>query len=311
MATSPPLVLKPFIGRLGNQIFQWASAYGLARKHNASLCIESSRGWTANIVRHFVGPFDECSAWHSSLKPCSLAAAGAPCVRQYSEQGPHRFDNLPVREPYVRFINAFLASYRYFEGVETEVRQRLQFRPHIRAAARANVARSPCIRAHPSAALVGVHVRRTDRLGLGVWPNTTYFRNAMAHLRARHAARGACFVIESDDVRWCHNQRLFRAADVHIDNETRRAVALAVLGRCQDHILSVGTFGWWGAWLGRAKEGSATAYFAQEDIGQRDRRPPLAWVKNQHKQAGSAAPALLPRGVLRDYFPPEWLPFDN
>ena len=302
-----PLVLKLLIGRLGNQVFQWASAYGLARQHNASLCIEGSR----ELAAHFVGPFDECSAWHSSLKPCSLAAAGAPCTHQYSEQGPHRFDNLPVHDPYVRFIHAFLASYRYFEGVEAEVRQRLQFRPHIRAAARANVARAPCIRARPSAALVGVHVRRTDRLRLSVVPSTTYFGNAMAHLRARHSARGVCFVIESDDVNWCHQQGVFRAADVHIDNETRPAVSLAVLGRCQHHILSVGTFGWWGAWLGRAKRDSTTVYFAQEDIGQRDRRPPREWVKKRHEQAGTVAPALLPRGVLQDYFPPEWVPLND
>ena len=203
-----------------------------------------------------------------------------------------------MHDPYVRFIHAFLASYRYFNGVEAEVRQRLQFRPHIRAAARANVARAPCIRARPSAALVGVHVRRTDRLRLSVVPSTTYFGNAMAHLRARHSARGVCFVIESDDVNWCHQQGVFRAADVHIDNETRPAVSLAVLGRCQHHILSVHV---WlvGRLVGAGQAGLDDRLLCAGGHWTARRRPLREWVKKRHEQAGTVAPALLPRGVLQ------------
>ena len=133
----------------------------------------------------------------------------------------------------------------------------------------------------------------------------------MAHLRAKHSTRGVCFVLESDDVDWCYKQDMFRAADVHISNESRPEVSLAVLSLCQDHVLSVGTFGWWGAWLGRSKRDSVTIYFAQEDIGQQDRRPLRAWAKTQYRRAGVAEPALVPSGVPQDYFPPEWTPFDN
>ena len=297
-----PLVLKPLLGRLGNQLFQWASAYGIAAKHNASLCLSGAQGLAAS----FVGPFHECGAWHAALTPCSLAAStGVPCVRQYLEQGPHRFDDLPVDGAYVRFPHSFLASFRYFAHVESAVRRRLRFQPHLRAAARAIVARSPCVRANPRAALAGVHVRRTDRAHQQRVPDAAFFAKAMAHLRATRAARGVCFVIVSDDVEWCHAQRVFAAADVHLVNESQPGAALATLARCDDHVVSVGTFGWWGAWLGRGR--GTVVHFAEEDLGQNRFRPPRLWAKKQHERAGVATPALVPMGIPRDYFPQDWV----
>ena len=300
-----PLVLKPLLGRLGNQLFQWASAYGIAAKHNASLCLSGADSLAAS----FVGPFHECGARHAALMPCSLAATGAPCVRQYLEQGPHRFDDLPVDGAYVRLPHSFLASFRYFVHVESAVRRRLRFRPHLWAAARAAVARSPCVRANPHAVLAGVHVRRTDRAHQQRVPDAAFFAKAMAHLRATRAARGVCFVVASDDVEWCRAQRVFAAADVHLVNESQPGVALATLARCDDHVVSVGTFGWWGAWLGRGRgRGRGTVvHFAEEDLGQNRFRPPRLWFKKQYEQAGVAAPALVPMGIPRDYFPQDWV----
>ena len=306
-----PFIIKPLIGRLGNKLFQWASVYGLAVKYNASYCVSGAR----SLVANFVGPFNECSAWHAALPPCSLAVAGAPCAHQYTEQGPHRFDPLPVNEPYVRFIASFLSSYRYFQHAETEVRRRLRFRMHIQATARSNAARSPCVQANPSAALAAVHVRRTDRARQQLVPDAAYFDKAMRYIRAKRAVRGVCFLVASDDVDWCHSQPVFHALDVYIDNDTRPGVSMAMLSQCQDHVISVGTFGWWGAWLGRrpAQCGASTCttvHFANEDLGQRKLQPRRSWSK---MQSGSTPPppalALLPQAVSGDYFPHEWVAF--
>lgn len=298
---TPPVIIKPLLGRLGNQIFQWASAYGIAARHNASLCILSAHSLAAT----FVGPFDECGEWHAALRPCSLAATGAPCVRQYLEQGPCRYDALPIDSAYVRLPYSFLASFRYFAHAEFAVRRRLRFRPHLWAAARGTVARSPCVRANPRAALAGVHVRRTDRARLQHVPDASFFAKAMAYLRATRAARGVCFVVASDDAAWCRAQRVFASADVHLINESQPGVALATLARCDDHVVSVGTFGWWGAWLGRGR--GTVVHFAEEDLGQQSFQPPRLWAKKQYKQANVTAPATVPMGVLRDYFPPDWI----
>ncbi|KAJ3627626.1 hypothetical protein MTP99_014989 [Tenebrio molitor] len=110
---------------------------------------------------------------------------------------------------------------------------------------------------------VGVHVRRTDYIGYlmrkhAVNPaNATFFRTAMRHFEAKYP--DVVFVMVSDDPLWC-KRKFSRKKNVYITSKNHRnspALDLAILASCNHSIFDYGTFGEWGAIL----SGGETIYY--------------------------------------------------
>ena len=67
-----------------------------------------------------------------------------------------------------------------------------------------------------------------------------YFANRFEHV---------FFLVVSDDPLWCAAQEMFQGENVHVVTEPHEEVLdLAILSACDHAILTMGTFGWWGAW---------------------------------------------------------------
>jgi len=104
---------------------------------------------------------------------------------------------------------------------------------------------------------IGIHVRRTDQLTEahgGSDPGVEYFERALAMLPFPHQA-----VVCTDDVAWVRSHRVFD--NMHLrDSSDPAHEDMAILAACHHMIMSIGTFGWWAAYL-RATEGQ-TIYYA-------------------------------------------------
>lgn len=102
---------------------------------------------------------------------------------------------------------------------------------------------------------VSVHVRRTDYIGYiwrkyGAYPaNISFYLNAMKYFENKY--KNVTFVVVSDDPVWC-NQNFLSKQNAYV---TRRRVPnspgldLAILSSCNHSIFDYGTFGVWGAIL--------------------------------------------------------------
>lgn len=212
-------------GRLGNQLFQYALLKG----------VQAATGWTAKVP-----------------------ADGAPGFRLpevFQIECP-RLDERDVvqaefQEPSFRFhpevfevgdgvdFVGYFQSQRYFAAVADELRRELRFLPVI--AARADDALADLRRRH--ACLVSLHVRRGDYVGNDAHQvcGLDYYARARAAL-----PEDALFVICSDDPAWCRQAfGGWPAWQCELDDAT----TLAVMSRCDHHVVAASTFSWWGAWL--------------------------------------------------------------
>lgn len=93
-----------------------------------------------------------------------------------------------------------------------------------------------------------IHVRRGDYLNPeqleahGVMP-MSYYEKAMDIVREKHP--DVIFYVLSDDITWCMEN--FKGCNfVHHEKDIEDLIFMT---RCQHHIISNSTFGWWGAWL--------------------------------------------------------------
>ena len=236
-------------GRLGNVMFQYASLYGIARKNNRSAAINT---------RLYKGLWDV----FSNLTIPRKASSNGEVMRErrYGTYDP-RFENLPDSDVSLR---GYLQSWKYFQKYESEIRQQFAFKDSVLAEARdylVNTSRrykvSP---AAGSITLVGVHIRRGDRTTARLSryyrvADKSYIVKAMNDFRRNYTR--VHFVVCSDDIPWC-KEHLGQQKNVSFSEGKTHIIDFAILSLCNHTLATVGTFGWWAAWLA----GGTTTYYA-------------------------------------------------
>lgn len=142
--------------------------------------------------------------------------------------------------------------------------------------------------------IVGIHVRHGDLVQLGYirFPPDEYFTNVMAYFRSKYSGVHLQFVVVSDDPTWCLKQPFFLVKDVHVLTEHHSpAINMAILVGCDHIVLSVGTFGWWAAYLGADAKGGEVVYYDSE------------FIMDHRINKGNV--------VLEDYYPESWMGRSN
>ena len=142
-------------------------------------------------------------------------------------------------------IRGYFLSYEYFKHIEGRIRNNFRFKDNIRSRV---LQRNPELRLRERP-FIGVHVRRTDHLralkleNLPI-PDERYLSKAMEYFKKKYP--NALFVFVSDDIEW--SKERIKGNNVIYGNGSPEE-DLATLAMCDHTIITVGTFGWWGAWL--------------------------------------------------------------
>ncbi|KAK7491085.1 hypothetical protein BaRGS_00017649 [Batillaria attramentaria] len=221
-------------GRLGNQMFQYASLLGIARTNNRSSFVSSS----SDVARYFLGVnVEDRSTFHwRRLK------------EKFYASKDYFFDSLPEED--LKLVG-FFQSWKYFSEVSTDVRKAFVFRPRVYKEVRSFFDRY-CGTLAKNVTKIGVHVRRSDmmskstkQLGYRTAP-LSYVKNALNHMRSRFGDHSKFFIV-SDDPDWC--TRELKQKGVSVVDLAPAIVHLGFLTLCDHVIMTVGTFGWWAAYL--------------------------------------------------------------
>lgn len=214
-------------GRLGNQLFQIAMTYALARDHGMAWALPE---W--EYTKYFARP---------DIFPCRKQ------LRFDGEVGEAQFHYTPytVDRAARLDLSGFFQSEKYFAHYAEDIRRMFRFRE--------NLITSPTPpskggESQPHGPRCAIHVRRGDYLAnasfltLGM----DYYNEAIAEVEAH--CPGVQFVVFSDDIGWC--KRNFTGAKFTFSEGLSDIEDLALMTRCNHFIMSASTFSWWGAWLG-------------------------------------------------------------
>lgn len=268
-------------GGLGNQLFQYASAKGLAASLGRRLKMDSLTGFPRDQYRRsyrlhrFALPEVTASAsevWLARALSCrrwlGLRRAESRALQRGEFFLPWLERDLPGAAVY---LEAYLQSPRYFSQIEAQVRRELS----------AQLLREPAahdyLRLAEGVAAVSIHVRRQDysrRL------TADYYRRAV-HLIEMRVPRAHFFVF-GDDPGWVVDQLDWLEPKTVVQNmgPDDDITDLSLMAGCQHHVVANSTFSWWGAWLAGAQRGLVVA-------------PACGWTDSS--------------GRPNDLFPPEWM----
>ena len=226
------------LGRLGNQMFQYASLKGIARNRGYDYCIPNHNqvikdpyGFDMKIELFY--PFKMSGVSPRNIK--LLDRGYAPVA----EEKHFHFDEILFNMcPDEISLAGYFQSEKYFKHIEDEIRADFSFKDEIL---------EPCKEMVGSIGeVISLHVRRTDYL---TNPNHTilgldYYEQALD----KFYDTSSVFVF-SDDPEWCKEQELFSGDRFMISESGDQYVDLCLMSLCKQHIIANSSYSWWGAWL--------------------------------------------------------------
>lgn len=286
-------VVAELHGRLGNQLFQFASAYALARRRDARLVFtvgavapqdlllpellgeryeEADRRELLGVgkLAYAIPPRRATTAfvYHGSRAWRRLRRRTPPSVTFWDDTGRYRpglFElDLPV------YVQGHLQSERYFADYAAEVAAAIAWPARTNATA-------------PECPVVGVSFRAGDYEPLGWTLPLDYYAEALACVVAR--VPDARVLLFGDDEEFVmRGADRLRGIDARIDTQYAGAdplVQLRRLSECDHVVIANSSFAWWGAWLGDQRARAAGApriVVAPLEYGAGSDRLPSRWA---------------------------------
>ncbi|MDB5297611.1 MAG: alpha,2-fucosyltransferase [Phycisphaerales bacterium] len=258
------MIITTLISGLGNQLFQYAAGFALAKRLGTTLRMDTQFYQHNNLRPYELGrlcvsakPLTAADRFRIRVST-SVAAAGPTRTlkQQIARALPIRrltladdlvagCDPAIVGAPDYTLIRGYWQNEGYFADCQADVRREFAFRSPPDASNAAVLAR---IRGRPSVCL---HVRRGDYLNPAevVAPAPLrYYADAIAWMRAR--VPGAAYYVFSDDPEWARSNLPVAGATFVTHNTGKNDPEdLRLMSACDHFVIANSTFSWWGAWL--------------------------------------------------------------
>lgn len=242
------------LGRLGNQMFQYASLRGLAQKHGYDYCLppEEVIGTKDDKVKNSDITMFECF----NIPDAPRNITNFPKVM---ERTSYNLDELLWdRCPDNISLMGYFQTEKYFKHIEKDIRDAFTFVDEIiqptEDAFRENFDNSE---------VISLHIRRTDYVQLQnhhPLVSIDFYKKSLDLLPQELSV-----MIFSDDIDWCKNQKMFDQDRFIFVEDNNSGVDLCLQSLCTYHIIANSSFSWWGAWLSKSKKVIAPSNWVGSD----------------------------------------------
>jgi hypothetical protein len=231
------------MGRLGNQMFQYAALKGIARSIGTNVTIPLY----TDAVNDGIGNMLRTELFDSFDLRTNIGLLDSGQATTVHERHFHFDSELLVRCPDNVSLQGYFQTEKYFKHIEGEIREEFTFTDEIL---------NPCkemIKTVDNP--IALHVRRTDYVTNSAnHPPCTleYYEEALKHFDDDRNV-----IVFSDDPVWCNEQELFSGDRFLISENEDNRIDLCLMTLCSDFIIANSSFSWWGAWL--ANRGTVVA----------------------------------------------------
>jgi len=230
------------LGRLANQMFQYASLKGIAK----------NRGFNYSLPpREFFGKEDV------NVKNSDVILYDVfPNIEKSNEFGFNRANALWERRhdfDEELFLNCpddidlvgYFQTEKYFKHIEDEIREDFTFDEELLTNCKSFISNNF------DTEIISLHIRRGDYVVNPNHPTQSldYYSEALNRLESDLPV-----IIFSDDPQWCKEQELFSDDRFVISENNTTDADLCLMSLCDYHIIANSSFSWWGAWLAKSKQ---------------------------------------------------------
>lgn len=264
-------------GGLGNQLFQYAAAYALAKKMNVSMQVDIS-----DAMKYRVHPLRldklSCSVPFSKKKNIidkillhpRIIGYSSKLLNRYYMEPSLRYCAFPSRIANDLFLIGYFQSELYFRECRAELLE--EFRPQQELSSYQKDVKQKI----ETSSSLSIHIRRGDYISnpdasaVHGCCDKAYFNRSIDYLQKKGViSKKTIFFIFSDDIEWCRDNLIFPNETIFVEGDSKSPeLDMWLMSYCKHHIISNSTYSWWGAWLNIYADKCVIA--------------PLDWFKTHH-----------------------------
>ena len=242
-----PTVSVNIMGGLGNQMFQLATAYAYARKHNGNL----------KIMRNKRESDGRPLYWDSFLRRFNkyLVDSLPDNLVQWHERAATEYSSTPDLNSNGIFLNGYLQSPKYFNNtlIEQEIKELFASKCSVIC----NINEKYLQLLNNRDRVIVVHARRTDYcrnqdiINFHGPLTSEYYKEAIK--RMCQSVSNPIFLLSSDDSNFwidlLESIPEFDSGNIYILNNENEINTITLLRQFNYFIIANSTFSWWAAWL--------------------------------------------------------------
>lgn len=227
--------------RLGNKMGEYAALYALAK-------LNGHRAYVLPQMQSELGQI-----FKISLPVLPQKVADSIKWREYQLQDWMSPEYANISGQYVQLFGT-PCSWTFYHHIREEILREFTFHDSIKNEANSYLEKLKGSKANVT--YVGVHVRRGDYVDVmakkrkGVVADKNYLQQAMDYFRRKYD--NPLFVVASNGMDWCKKNINTSLGDVYFAGDGREgspARDFALLAHCNHTIMTIGTFGYWAAYL--------------------------------------------------------------
>ena len=237
-----------FIGRLGNQMFQYSALVGIADKYGLDYALARK-----NIQLYECFDIDTKifsfynKEFHCPNKLNSNVVVDGHVIYIPSEEENAKFLSTHFDQEFLntnhdnKSILGFFQNHKYFSHVEDKLRNKFVFRKKY-----FDISEQYFSQMFSDTEVISMHVRRTDYVNSHVLNSLdiNYYEKALSFFD-----KSLPVLVFSDDTEWCKEQKIFQDDRFIIIKTNNTYIDMCLMSKCDYHIIANSSFSWWGAWL--------------------------------------------------------------
>jgi hypothetical protein len=226
-----------YYGRLGNQMFQYASLMGIAEKHNYEYGIPYNNKNQTQVLHEHGHP--ERLVLTDEFLLSAEDSSDTQSNYSFSERFDTNYDERVNELPDGCDLVGYFQSEKYFKHSEKEIREEFLFSPETSEKAYAKMP-------WHDGEIVSLHVRRTDYLNAPEHhplPSLEYYKDSWDKIKKKNSR----LLVFSDDIEWC--KKNIKGKNIFYSEGNNQWVDMCMMSMCDHHIIANSSFSWWGAWL--------------------------------------------------------------
>lgn len=262
------MIITKLIGGLGNQMFQYAIAYRLAKLSGTKLKMDIAGFEKYKLhkvaIHHLNTDFEhsviskkninELISRYGMRRWIKKTGILKPKIKIIKDKERGFQAELITHYNEDVYLDGFWQSEKYFSDVADEIRERLK------VITPPSIPNQQLISKIKSTDAVSVHIRRADyvtnaaTLSFHGVCTMDYYLQAANIIKSKISQ--PVFFIFSDDIEWAKENINFNTEQYFADlnNADTNYEDLRLMYSCSHHIVANSSFSWWGAWLNPGKE---------------------------------------------------------
>jgi hypothetical protein len=225
------------LGRLGNQMFQFASLKGIAKNRGFDFCIPPP-----NVSGQIDLNVRQSDANIHNTFQLENVVYGMMNYNTITESTFNFDENLFNNCPDNTNLLGYFQNERYFQDIEDEIRRDFTFNDETLILCREQL---------KDKEYISLHIRRGDYVSNPNHPliGLSYYEEALSNFDSELPV-----MVFSDDYKWCQEQKLFDDDRFLISENNTTAIDLCLQTLCSYHIICNSSFSWWGSYLAKSKK---------------------------------------------------------